>query len=176
MQPMTTNSLFPNSCDLWLNVNNSSVNYSWVTLLCVNFSNSHKLINYCFRKFVYELHINSAADNKQILVCIEIPFRTVVGLNISPSPTVDVIIEVDTVPAMWQGKEVLQQRRDGTTSSRIQYNTLHTVDLTDGQLSKIPYHKVSQEYTVTLQYIDLAKPSSTWPFHQSSPVILLQQW
>lgn len=120
--------------------------------MCVNFSNSHKLINYCFRKFVYELHINSAADNKQVLVCIEIPFRTVVGLNISPLPTVDVIVEVDTVPAMWQGKEVLQQRRDGTTSSRIQYNTLHTVDLTDGQLSKIPYHKVSQEYTVTLEY------------------------
>lgn len=111
-------------------------------------SNLHSLINCCSRKFVYELHINSAADNKQVLVCIEIPFRTVVGLNISTSPTVDVIMEVDTVPAMWQGKEVLQQRRDGTTCSRIQYNTLHTVDLTDGQLSKVPYHKVSDEYTV----------------------------
>lgn len=119
----------------------------------LNVSNLHRLITYCFRKFVYELHINSTADNKQVLVCIEIPFRTVVGLNISTSPTVDVIMEVDTVPAMWQGKEVLQQRRNGTTCSRIQYNTLHTVDLTDGQLSKVPYHKVSHGYIVTLYNI-----------------------
>ena len=119
--------------------------------MCVNVSNDlHRLINSCFRKFVYELHINSAADNSQVLVSIETPFRTVVGLNISTSPTVDVIMEVDTVPAMWQGQEVVQQRRDGTTRSRIHYNTIHTVDLTDGQLSKVPYHKVSHEYIVTL--------------------------
>lgn len=118
---------------------------------CVlNVINLHKLISCCFRKFVYELHIHSAADDKQVLVCIEIPFRTVVGLNISASLTVDVIMEVDTVPAMWQGKEVLHQRRDGTTCSRIQYNTLHIVDLTDGQLPKVPYHKVTHEYIVTL--------------------------
>ena len=117
---------------------------------CVlNVINLHKLISYCFRKFVYELHIHSAADDKQVLVCIEIPFRTVVGLNISTSLTVDVIMEVDIVPAMWQGKEVLHQRRDGTTCSRIQYNTLHTVDLTDGQLPKVPYHKVTHEYIFT---------------------------
>ncbi|KAL9958468.1 hypothetical protein ACROYT_G035483 [Oculina patagonica] len=77
------------------------------------------------------------------MACIEIPFRTVVGLNISTSPTVDVVIEVDTVPAMWQGAEVLQRGRDGLACSRVQYNTSHTVDLTDGQLSKVPYHKLT---------------------------------
>lgn len=70
------------------------------------------------------------------------------GLNISTSPTVDVIIEVDTVPAMWQGTEVQQRGRDGVTRTRVQYNTLHTVDLTDGQLSKVPYHKVFDQKTI----------------------------
>ena len=107
--------------------------------------------------YEFQLYTNTeelvlARDDKP-MACIEIPFRTVVGLNISTSPTVDVVIEVDTVPAMWQGTEVLQQRHDGTTCSRVQYNTLHAVDLTDGQLSKVPYHKVLHQHTITKIHI-----------------------
>ena len=83
------------------------------------------------------------ADNKQ-MACIEIPFRTVVGINVFTSKQLpcEVVIEVDTVPAMWLGARQRVQRRNHGCYTKSQYDTLRTVDLTNGQLSKVPYHKV----------------------------------
>ena len=81
-----------------------------------------------------------AVNNKQ-MACIEIPFRTVVGINVSRTLPAEVVIEVDTVPAMWLGTQIVRQRSHGVYTKN-QYNTLRSVDLTGGQLSKVPYHKV----------------------------------
>ena len=111
------------------------------------------LINYCFRKFIYEFQLNTSetcvqdsqpspwsADKKK-MVCVEVPFRTVVGINISSTLPAIVVIEVDTVPAMWLGTQIARHRSHGVFNMN-HYNTLQTVDLTDGQLLKVPYHKV----------------------------------
>ena len=110
------------------------------------------LINRSCRKFVYEFQVNanevsvedrqvsSDVNNKQ-MACIEIPFRTVVGINVSRTLPAEVVIEVDTVPAMWLGTQIVRQRSHGVYTKN-QYNTLRSVDLTGGQLSKVPYHKV----------------------------------
>ena len=109
---------------------------------------------YCCRKFVYEFQLNSndtsvphnhlasAEDNKQ-MACIEIPFRTVVGINASRSVPVEVILEIDTVPAVWLGKELIINKQNSRCEySRYHYNTEHPVDLTGGQLFEVRYHKV----------------------------------
>ena len=84
------------------------------------------------------------APGNNHLVCIEIPFTTIVGINIptAPSTATTVFIQVDTVPAMWQGTKILQQRSHGAAYARVQYDTSHTVDFTNGQLSKVPFYKV----------------------------------
>jgi len=85
----------------------------------------------------------SASNNKQI-ACIDVPFTTVVGINISQTLPAKVVIEVDTAPAMWEGTQTMQPRSHGVMATRNQYNTLCPVDLTDGQLLKVPYHKVCE--------------------------------
>ena len=103
-------------------------------------------------EFPIQLNTIAVAQEEQLvpaedkrMACVAIPFHTVVGINISTTTSglVNIVIEVDTVPAMWGGTEVLQQRHHGSTCSRLQYNTSHTVDFTNGQLLKVPYHKVS---------------------------------
>lgn len=101
---------------------------------------------------MYEFQLNSnhasvlhnqlapAEDTKQ-MACIEIPFRTVVGISASRSVPVEVILEIDTVPAVWVGKELIKQN-SSWEHPRYHYNTEQPVDLTGGQLFEVRYHKV----------------------------------
>ena len=66
---------------------------------------------------------------------------TVVGINITRILPTEVVIEVNTVPTMWLGKQIMQHRPRGVVTKH-QYNTLNSVDLTNGQMTNVPYHKV----------------------------------
>ena len=81
------------------------------------------------------------SENSQYMACIEVPFMTVVGINITRILPTEVVIEVNTVPTMWLGKQIMQHRPRGVVTKH-QYNTLNSVDLTNGQLTNVPYHKV----------------------------------
>ena len=81
------------------------------------------------------------SGNSKYMACIEVPFITVVGINITRILPTEVVIEVNTVPSMWLGKEIMQHTPHGVITKR-QYNTLNSVDLTNGQLTNVPYHKV----------------------------------
>lgn len=104
------------------------------------------------RKFVYEFPLHSSdvtaqenqpnSENSKYMACIEVPFMTVVGINITRILPTEVVIEVNTVPTMWLGKQIMQHRPRGVVT-RHQYNTLNSVDLTNGQLTNVPYHKLT---------------------------------
>ncbi|CAH3018367.1 unnamed protein product [Porites evermanni] len=104
------------------------------------------------RKFVYEFPLHSSdvtaqenqpnSENSKYMACIEVPFMTVVGINITRILPTEVVIEVNTVPTMWLGKQIMQHRPRGVVTKH-QYNTLNSVDLTNGQLTNVPYHKLT---------------------------------
>ena len=117
----------------------------------------------CCRKFVYEFPLHSSdvtaqenqpnSENSKYMACIEVPFMTVVGINITRILPTEVVIEVNTVPTMWLGKQIMQHRPRGVVT-RHQYNTLNSVDLTNGQLTNVPYHKVhwcQRKYPISLK-------------------------
>ncbi|KAK3742183.1 hypothetical protein QZH41_012069 [Actinostola sp. cb2023] len=107
------------------------------------------LLFFLYRKFVYEFELRSANcsgilpffQKEKIMACIEVPFSSIVGLNISKDMHSQVVIEVKSPPSMYLGKQVLYSQSTGCALP-TRYDTSQSVDLSDGQLLTIPYHKI----------------------------------
>ena len=96
------------------------------------------------RKLVYEFQLTTDSLRDTILgmkrmACIEVPFHTIQGINISAKN--DVLLEVNFPPAMYLGSQELHSGRFGQ-NQKVKYDTKTTVDITGEQLSTVPYHKV----------------------------------
>lgn len=79
------------------------------------------------------------------MVSVEVPFHTIQGINISENN--DVLLEVNSPPAMYLGSQKLNCQTTGH-NEKVKYDTSTTVDLTGNQLSTVPYHKVLYDVRV----------------------------
>lgn len=75
------------------------------------------------------------------MAAIEVPFSSIIGLNISKNSPCEVTVEVNSAPAMFIGKQQLFSPTTGS-ARQTKYDTSRSVDCTGGQMSSVPYHKV----------------------------------
>lgn len=75
------------------------------------------------------------------MASIEVPFSSVVGLNISKENPQQLLIEVNSPPYTFLGKQELHSSATGCALP-TKYNTSNPVDLTNGQILTVPYHQV----------------------------------
>lgn len=80
-------------------------------------------------------------QKEKIMASIEVPFSSVVGLNMSKESPCQVLIEVNSSPSMYIGKQLLCSPATGCAKP-TKYDTSKNVDCTGGQLFTVPYHKV----------------------------------
>jgi hypothetical protein len=99
------------------------------------------------RKFIYEFELKDNPgvmtfyQKEKHMACIEVPFSTVVGLNIPKENPHQLLIEVNSPASTYLGKQVLHSSATGCALP-TKYDTTNPVDLTDGQILAVPYHQV----------------------------------
>ncbi|KAG1685297.1 hypothetical protein GQR58_009139 [Nymphon striatum] len=94
------------------------------------------------RRLVYEFiwpnrQFDSVKTDVIELACIYVPFKSIEALNITEN---EVIVHVNCKPHIYGGSK---QSSNGIVSSANIFNTKKELDITDGQLSLAPVHKVT---------------------------------